>query len=203
MEQQLDPLQQARMHLAIAASASSIVQTLMRLQGPSAYTSHEQEEARLDLYKRKVAKVESEKWLQEHKPSLTIDVVGANRFISAAIPELRPEQKQALSKAAGKEREQRQQESRHGSSAAAATQFLDSLGGPSLHLQSSLHTGNHPNAGNRSRQAAGAGADKHRWTAGVNRPSSKKERRSLAKGKDRVAQAANAKKRRADQAMLP
>ncbi len=44
---QLDPLQQARMHLAIAASASSIVQTLMRLQGPSAYTSHEQEEVRI------------------------------------------------------------------------------------------------------------------------------------------------------------
>ncbi len=58
-------------------------------------------QARLDLYKRKVAKVESEKWLQEHKPSLTIDVVGANRFISAAIPELRPEQKQALSKVRG------------------------------------------------------------------------------------------------------
>ena len=55
-------------------------------------------QARLDLYKRKVAKVESEKWLQEHKPSLTVDVAGANRFISAAIPELRPEQKQALSK---------------------------------------------------------------------------------------------------------
>ena len=58
-------------------------------------------QARLDLYKRKVAKVESEKWLQEHKPSLTIDVAGANRFISAAIPELRPEQKQALSKVRG------------------------------------------------------------------------------------------------------
>ena len=53
-------------------------------------------QARLDLYKRKVAKVESEKWLQEHKPTLTVDVAGANRFISAAIPELRPRQKQAL-----------------------------------------------------------------------------------------------------------
>ena len=41
---QLDPIQQARMHLAIAASASSIVQTLVHLQGPSTYTSHEKEE---------------------------------------------------------------------------------------------------------------------------------------------------------------
>ena len=45
-----------------------------------------------------MAKVESEKWLQEHKPTLTVDIAGANRFISAAIPELRPEQKQALCK---------------------------------------------------------------------------------------------------------
>ena len=40
---QLDPIQQARMHLAIAASASIIVQTLAHLQGPSNYTSHEKE----------------------------------------------------------------------------------------------------------------------------------------------------------------
>ncbi len=32
---QLDPLQQARMHLAIAASASAVYQTLLRLRGPS------------------------------------------------------------------------------------------------------------------------------------------------------------------------
>ena len=41
---QLDPPQQARMHLAIAASASSIIQTLVQLQGPSAYSSHKMEE---------------------------------------------------------------------------------------------------------------------------------------------------------------
>ena len=41
---QLDPLQQARMHLAIAASVSSIVQMLVHLQGPSSYSSHEKEE---------------------------------------------------------------------------------------------------------------------------------------------------------------
>ena len=32
---QLEPLQQARMHLAIAASASAVYQTLLRLTGPS------------------------------------------------------------------------------------------------------------------------------------------------------------------------
>ena len=63
--------------------------------------------------------------------------------------------------------------------------------------------GNHPKVGDRSRQAAGAGTDKHRWTMGVSRPLSKKEKRRLAKGEDRVVQAGNAKKRRADSAMLP
>ena len=32
---QLEPLQQAQMHLAIAASASAVYQTLLRLRGPS------------------------------------------------------------------------------------------------------------------------------------------------------------------------
>ena len=53
-------------------------------------------QARLETYKRKVAKVESEKWLQEHRPTLSVDVAGANRFISAAIPELTQKQKEAL-----------------------------------------------------------------------------------------------------------
>ena len=53
-------------------------------------------QARLELYKTKVTKMESEKWLQEHRPSLSINVAGANRFINAAIPELSQEQKQAL-----------------------------------------------------------------------------------------------------------
>ncbi len=43
-----------------------------------------------------MTKLESEKWLQEHRPSLSVDVASANRFISAAIPELTAEQKHAL-----------------------------------------------------------------------------------------------------------
>ena len=62
--------------------------------------------------------------------------------------------------------------------------------------------GSYPNVGMQSRQAAGAGTDKHRLAVGVSRPLSKKERRSLAKGEDRVAKTADAKKRRAGSAML-
>ncbi len=53
-------------------------------------------QAQLEAYKRKVSKLESTKWLQEHRPSLNVNVAGANRFISAAIPELSKGQKQAL-----------------------------------------------------------------------------------------------------------
>lgn len=53
-------------------------------------------QARLETYERKLTKVEREKWLQEHRPSLSVDVAGANRFISAAIPELTSKQKHAL-----------------------------------------------------------------------------------------------------------
>ena len=113
------------MHLAIASLASTIFQTLLSLQGLSIDTHpHARElvrprmsihlyhvsgcfasypvnmkstkQARLDAYKRKISKIESKKWLQEHRPSLSVDVAGANRFISAAIPELSKEQKQAL-----------------------------------------------------------------------------------------------------------
>lgn len=51
---------------------------------------------RLQLYRKKVQKVESEKWLSENKRSLAVDVSAANRFISHAIPELTPQQHEAL-----------------------------------------------------------------------------------------------------------
>lgn len=53
---------------------------------------------RLRLYKKKIHKVESQKWFKEHKRSLEVNVSAANRFISNAIPELTAEQRSALKK---------------------------------------------------------------------------------------------------------
>jgi hypothetical protein len=53
---------------------------------------------RLRLYDKKLQKAESEQWLKEHRPSLSVSVAAANRFISAAIPDLTPEQRKALRK---------------------------------------------------------------------------------------------------------
>ncbi|CAL5218730.1 g444 [Coccomyxa viridis] len=141
LEQQLDPLQQARMHLAIAASASAVYQTLLRLRGPSPEEqAHVKELDRLETYKKKVTKLESEKWLQEHRPSLSVDVASANRFISAAIPELTPEQKHAL-RQAGKKHGETAAEDHNASSSAAASQFLDSLATPPAPEDALLQTG--------------------------------------------------------------
>ena len=54
------------------------------------------EQARLQLYRKKVQKVESQKWLSENKRSLAVNVSAANRFISHAIPELTTQQHEAL-----------------------------------------------------------------------------------------------------------
>ena len=53
---------------------------------------------RLRLYTKKVEKVESEKWLKEHKPALSLSIAAANRFITNAIPDLSAEQKAGLRK---------------------------------------------------------------------------------------------------------
>lgn len=50
------------------------------------------------MYRKKLDKVESQKWLKEHKRSLEINVSAANRFISQAIPDLTPAQRSQLHK---------------------------------------------------------------------------------------------------------
>ena len=51
---------------------------------------------RIATYKRKLSKVQSETILKTTKRKTEINVGAANRFITAAIPELSSEQKQAL-----------------------------------------------------------------------------------------------------------
>lgn len=51
---------------------------------------------RIGRYKRKLSKVQSESILKTTKRKTEINVQAANRFITAAIPELSADQKQAL-----------------------------------------------------------------------------------------------------------
>ena len=51
---------------------------------------------RISRFKRKVSKVNSEAILKRSKRATEVNIQAANRFITAAIPELTKEQKQAL-----------------------------------------------------------------------------------------------------------
>jgi len=51
---------------------------------------------RISRFKRKVSKVNSEALLKKSKRATEVNIQAANRFITAAIPELSKEQKQAL-----------------------------------------------------------------------------------------------------------
>ena len=51
---------------------------------------------RLRLYEMKVRKLESEQWLAHNSAQTQINVAAANRFISAAIPDLTATQRAAL-----------------------------------------------------------------------------------------------------------
>jgi hypothetical protein len=51
---------------------------------------------RLQLYKKKVAKVAYDTELAAAKPTLQLDVATANRFINAAMTDLQPAQREAL-----------------------------------------------------------------------------------------------------------
>ncbi|BDA44251.1 hypothetical protein COCOBI_05-4350 [Coccomyxa sp. Obi] len=94
------PLTQATEHFLMAQTVSTLYQCYLRLSGEAVEdTTHAKDVERLSIYRKKVEKVESEKWLKEHKRTLEVNVSAANRFISHAIPELTNEQRSALKRA--------------------------------------------------------------------------------------------------------
>lgn len=53
-------------------------------------------QARIQAYAQKVEKAASAQWLSDHRPTTSVNIAAANRFISHAIPELTSDQKTAL-----------------------------------------------------------------------------------------------------------
>ncbi|CAL8470224.1 g9766 [Coccomyxa elongata] len=94
------PLSQATEQLLMAQTVSVLYQCYLRLSGEAVEdTTHAKDMERLSIYRKKIEKVESEKWFKEHKRTLEVNVSAANRFISHAIPELTNEQRSALKRA--------------------------------------------------------------------------------------------------------
>ncbi|KAL0028963.1 hypothetical protein WJX77_008510 [Trebouxia sp. C0004] len=100
---QASPFERAELHLAVAQAIQTLFCLYLRAHGTSPEEhAFAKEEERISRFKRKVSKVNSEALLQKSKRATEVNIQAANRFITAAIPELSKEQKQALKQAGAK-----------------------------------------------------------------------------------------------------
>lgn len=98
---ELPPLERAQAYTAAATLANAQHNLLRLLQGKQPDAASRQEGERITQYSRKLGKPLAALELAASRPSFSLDVAAANRFIDAAIPDLTPGQKQQL-KEAGK-----------------------------------------------------------------------------------------------------
>ncbi|KAK9808690.1 hypothetical protein WJX72_001998 [[Myrmecia] bisecta] len=97
LDKQLEPLERAQLHMRLSEALLVLFHLYLRAHGQQPADQPTAKEAeRLELYKRKVQKVVSEKELQESRPTVQLNVAAANRFINSAIPDLTPAQRKAL-----------------------------------------------------------------------------------------------------------
>lgn len=94
----LTPLQRANILLATARAVHVLHHLHQRSHGrdPMAAASAQQELQRLKQYTAKVQRAEQAEELRNARPTLTLDVAAASRFIDHAIPSLTQEQRQRL-----------------------------------------------------------------------------------------------------------
>ncbi|KAL3144062.1 hypothetical protein ABBQ32_003860 [Trebouxia sp. C0010 RCD-2024] len=101
--QQASPLEKAELHVTVAQAIQTLFSLYLRLHGvPPEEHPIAKEEDRILRFKRKVSKVHSENLLKNSRRATEVNIQAANRFISAAIPELSSQQKQALRQAGAK-----------------------------------------------------------------------------------------------------
>lgn len=106
----LEPLQRAELHLSQAQTLKALLDLLRKCNGHTETDGSFAKEAdRLEAYEKKVRKAVSGKLLSDARPTVALDVAAANRFIDHAIPDLTPEQRQAL-KATGQALQQKKQQ---------------------------------------------------------------------------------------------
>lgn len=104
LDAQLEPLQRAQLHLALARAAASLFQLHLRASGvdPTDHPAHKEQE-RLRAVDKRVRKAAAERELADSRPTLAMDVAGVNRFINAALADdLSTQQKAALLARRGK-----------------------------------------------------------------------------------------------------
>jgi exosome complex protein LRP1 len=90
----LPPLDRARLHLAQASAVAALYGLLLKAGGRDAAADGgaSREGERLAAYTRKVKRAAG----AIERPSVTLDIAAASRFIDHAIPDLSAEQREAL-----------------------------------------------------------------------------------------------------------
>lgn len=100
---QASPLETAELHVTVAQAIQAVFCMYLRLHGTSPEEHPiSREEDRIARFVRKLSKVKSENLLKNSQRATEVNIQAANRFITAAIPELSVEQKQALRQAGAK-----------------------------------------------------------------------------------------------------
>ncbi|PNH08583.1 Nuclear nucleic acid-binding protein C1D [Tetrabaena socialis] len=104
-----DPLERARLCVALAKAVNSLHHVYLRAHGRdpldepaagSASSSARQEMERIRQYGKKVSRAVQEAETRSARPSLRMDVAAASRFIDAALPDLTAQQREALKRGA-------------------------------------------------------------------------------------------------------
>ncbi|KAG2495951.1 hypothetical protein HYH03_005881 [Edaphochlamys debaryana] len=153
-----DPVGRARLYQAVAKAVNALHHTYLRAHGRDPFAPvgagaiggasvGKAELDRIRQYDKKVNRAFAEAELRSARRLATLDVAGASRFISAAVPDLTPEQRAAMKRAAAAV------EARRGSGAAPGRGAKRGLGGPGA------------GAGQEGRQGRGQGAKRGRAAA--------------------------------------
>ncbi|KAK9839828.1 hypothetical protein WJX81_004667 [Elliptochloris bilobata] len=109
LDTQLQPVLRASVQLALAQATQAVFLCYLRAAGVAEASQAGKAAERVRLYEKKVRKLESEAWLAQNSAQTQVNVAAANRFISAAIPDLTLAQRAALKAAASRTREQARQ----------------------------------------------------------------------------------------------
>lgn len=96
----LSLLDSAQYHYGVAEVVLTLYNSIYRLRGKKNTSARfEKEVQRLQQYRKKVQKALSAEELRNNRPTATLNIAAANRFIDHAIPDLTTEQRQALKRA--------------------------------------------------------------------------------------------------------
>ena len=126
----LQPLQQSQLQLCLAQTINVLFHLLLKASGKDSSDHPLQKELdRLKQYKKKVDRDIAEQELRHSRPTISLNIAAANRFIDHAIPDLTQEQRGRLREQNREKRVQEQgpRKKQRKNVKEATLQFLDAV----------------------------------------------------------------------------